>query len=45
MESLTLNFIGNEAGFGNNNTSAYFEQNNELFIIDCPIYSFFEDKR
>lgn len=45
MESFTLNFIGNEAGFGNNNTSAYFEQNNELFIIDCRFYSFFENKR
>lgn len=35
MKENLLKFIGNDSGFGDNNNSAYFEKDNELFIIDC----------
>lgn len=35
MEENLLKFIGNDSGFGDKNNSAYFEKNNELYIIDC----------
>ena len=35
MTSPTLTFIGKDSGFGNNNNSAYIEDNNNLYIIDC----------
>jgi len=31
----TLTFIGKDSGFGKNNTSAYLEIENNLYIIDC----------
>lgn len=31
----SLKFIGRKSGFDDDNTSAYFEKNNELTIIDC----------
>ena len=31
----TLNFLGKKSGFENENTSAFFEKNNTLTIIDC----------
>ena len=44
MEKTLLNFIGNDSGFGDKNNSAYFEKNNELFIIDCGFTVFNEIK-
>lgn len=44
MEENSLKFIGNDSGFGDKNNSAYFEQNNELFIIDCGYTVFNEIK-
>lgn len=35
MENSTLIFLGKDSGFGENNTSAYVEENNNLYIIDC----------
>ena len=35
MNSSTLNFLGKDSGFGENNNSAYVEENNNLYIIDC----------
>lgn len=35
MKNSVLNFLGKDSGFGNNNTSAYIEENNDLYIIDC----------
>lgn len=40
----TLTFIGNDSGFGEKNNSAYFEKDNELFIIDCGSTVFYEIK-
>lgn len=31
----TLNFLGTDSGFGENNNSAFIENNNELTLIDC----------
>ena len=45
MEKSTLAFLGNDSGFGNRNTSAYIEENNELFIIDCGFTVFNEIKQ
>ena len=42
MENPTLTFIGRDSGFGEKNNSAYFEYNNELFLIDCG-FTVFED--
>lgn len=44
MKENLLKFIGNDSGFGDKNNSAYFEQNNELFIIDCGFTIFNEIK-
>ena len=44
MKENLLKFIGNDSGFGDKNNSAYFEQNNELFIIDCGYTVFNEIK-
>lgn len=44
MKENSLKFIGNDSGFGDKNNSAYFEQNNELFIIDCGYTVFNEIK-
>ena len=40
-----LNFIGSDAGFGENNNSAYMEQDNKLTIIDCGSTVFKELKK
>ena len=40
----TLTFLGNDSGFGLKNNSAYFEKDNELFIIDCGFTVFNEVK-
>ncbi len=36
----TLNFLGRDSGFGNNNNSCYLELNNKFILIDCRIYYF-----
>lgn len=35
MNNNTLTFLGKDSGFGDNNNSAYVEDNNNLYIIDC----------
>ena len=40
-----LTFIGNESGFLDENTSAYYEENNELTIIDCGFTVFNKIKK
>ena len=35
MRDSVLNFLGKDSGFGDNNTSAYIEENNNLYIVDC----------
>ena len=35
MNNSTLTFLGKDSGFGENNNSAYVEENNNLYIIDC----------
>ena len=30
-----LNFLGTDAGFGDNNNSAYIEIGNKFILIDC----------
>lgn len=40
MNKSTLNFLGSDAGFGDNNNSAYIEIDNKLIIIDCGITVF-----
>lgn len=42
MENPTLTFIGRDSGFGKKNNSAYFEYNNNLYLIDCG-FTVFED--
>ena len=44
MKNYLLEFIGNDAGFGNKNNSAYIEFENKLFIIDCGYTVFNEIK-
>ena len=44
MEENILIFIGNDSGFGEKNNSAYFEKNNDLFLIDCGATVFNEIK-
>lgn len=40
MNDSTLTFTGSDAGFGDNNNSAYVEVDNQLIIIDCGITVF-----
>lgn len=40
----TLTFLGTDSGFGLKNNSAYFENNNELVLIDCGFTVFQEVK-
>lgn len=42
MEKSVLTFIGRDSGFGEKNNSAYFEKDNELYLIDCG-FTVFED--
>ena len=35
MNNSLLTFLGKDSGFGDNNNSAYIEDNNNLYIIDC----------
>lgn len=35
MQEGILEFLGSDSGFGESNNSAYYEDNKELFIIDC----------
>ena len=44
MEKGILTFLGNDSGFGEKNNSAYFEKDNQLFIIDCGFTVFNEIK-
>ncbi len=37
---MALNFFGRGSGFADEHTSAYFTQNEEMVIIDCPISTF-----
>lgn len=37
---FSLTFLGNEAGFGNNNNSAYIETDKKFILIDCRFYYF-----
>ena len=45
MNNSTLTFLGSDSGFGDNNNSAYIEQENKLIIIDCGITVFNTLKR
>jgi len=40
MDKQTLTFLGRDSGFGEKNNSAYFEDNNNLFLIDCGLTVF-----
>lgn len=40
MNKQTLTFLGRDSGFGEKNNSAYFENNNNLFLIDCGLTVF-----
>lgn len=40
MKQGILKFLGNEAGFGNNNNSAYIEINDKFVLIDCGLTVF-----
>lgn len=40
----TLTFLGTDSGFGQKNNSAYFENGNELVLIDCGFTVFHEVK-
>ena len=40
VNNSTLKFIGSDAGFGDNNNSAYIEIDNKLILIDCGITVF-----
>lgn len=40
MNNSTLTFLGSDAGFGDNNNSAYVELEDKLIIIDCGITVF-----
>lgn len=40
MNNSTLNFLGSDAGYGDNNNSAYIEIDSKLIIIDCGITVF-----
>ena len=44
MNKQTLTFLGRDSGFGEKNNSAYFEENNNLFLIDCGLTVFQELK-
>lgn len=43
-EDILLNFLGSDAGFGEKNNSAYYEKNDEIYIIDCG-FTVFEEIR
>ena len=45
MSKSILNFLGSDAGFGNNNNSAYIETKNKLILIDCGMTVFNAVKR
>lgn len=36
----TLTFLGKDSGFGDNNNSAYFEDNDIFLLIDCRFLYF-----
>jgi ribonuclease BN (tRNA processing enzyme) len=40
MSNPILTFLGSDAGFGDNNNSAYLEIDNKLILIDCGITVF-----
>ncbi len=40
----TLTFLGRDAGFGDNNNSAYIEIGNKFILIDCRIYCIWKIK-
>lgn len=42
MEDYVLTFLGSESGFGEKNTSAYFEIENKIWLIDCGFTVFNE---
>lgn len=42
MNKQTLTFLGRDSGFGEKNNSAYFIDNNNLFLIDCG-FTVFQD--
>lgn len=44
MQENILTFLGNDAGFGDKNNSAYFEIKDELYLIDCGFSVFNEVK-
>lgn len=44
MNSQTLTFLGRDSGFGFKNNSAFFVDNNNLFLIDCGFTVFQEIK-
>lgn len=42
---ILLNFLGSDAGFGEKNNSAYYEKDNEIYIIDCGFTVFQEIRK
>ena len=42
---IMLNFFGSDAGFGEKNNSAYYEKDNEIYIIDCGFTVFQEIRK
>lgn len=42
---IMLNFFGSDAGFGERNNSAYYEKDNEIYIIDCGFTVFQEIRK
>ena len=44
MQENILTFLGNDAGFGDKNNSAYLEIKDELYLIDCGFTVFNEIK-
>ena len=41
-KNITLKFLGSDAGFGEKNNSAYFEDGKEFYLIDCGFTVFQE---
>ena len=42
---ILLKFLGSDAGFGEKNNSAYYEKNDEIYIIDCGFTVFQEIRK
>ena len=42
---IILNFLGSDAGFGEKNNSAFYEKDDEIYIIDCGFTVFQEIRK